>query len=378
LFESPLLRADSAHLPLVQEAMAASVAQGLLAQLPPLQDDVNWHTASDRKRAEILRAPSTISLLWNFFSDRSELSATTASTDDLTDSARISSDNLKAEAKESAALAEAREASAPATKEEVKDASALAEAREASAESGKDDPALARGEELFLRELHVCSGMRVDSISFVYSDGTVNKMTGGLGGREQEPFVLEKGEFLVAIRYISTGWSVRAISFVTNRGRSSQVYGDASAAKLTELKASDMHQVWGVQGLWGFTTRLQERLAPREYIEKASRVGGGWWADKATSSPKARQDATEQAEQAAPSLIPRYEGNACKPWYEMKGSPSSWLSVEEDLPKARREAAERAEALAPTGSKAAPGAGQSYFLRALRQRPSMKRRWTLC
>lgn len=77
---------------------------------------------------------------------------------------------------------------------------------------------------LRLKEIRVRSAQLVDSIAFVYADGSKARY-GGNGGSDQEPFVLGRNEKIVEIRG-RQGTFLDAVEFVTNTGRCSEVYGN--------------------------------------------------------------------------------------------------------------------------------------------------------
>lgn len=99
-----------------------------------------------------------------------------------------------------------------------------------------------------LRAFQVRSGHRVDAITFDYrtNNGAVlSRKFGGGGGKDNAPFILGEGEFVVKVRG-RCGDSLDAIQFVTNTGRASPMYG-GNGGKPFEIEAPAGFELSGMR-----------------------------------------------------------------------------------------------------------------------------------
>jgi len=205
-----------------------------------------------------------------------------------------------------------------------------------------------------VRRVRIWSGMLVYSVCFELSSGRTTRSFSSSSmwaGREQEPFVLEPGEFLVLVRG-RQGVCLDAVSFVTNRGRESAWSGNATGGSPFEIKASPWCQLWGLErDVFGKVTGVVEHPAPEEYMLSAAGLGGGWWG-LGTRAPQTAQ---------APLPVKRPR------WQEVRGSIPEWLAIE----------SKHGQLVQPRVLDTANTSLNNYLQRTLKYRRSSERRWSV-
>lgn len=114
---------------------------------------------------------------------------------------------------------------------------------------------------MLVREVRVKTGALVDLVEFHHYNGHIER-AGQEGGNWQTPFQLAPNEYITIVEG-RAGAQLDAISFSTNLGRSSAVYGNMQGGAPFRLQAPTNMQVTGVNRATGNCSRLTTlQLAP--------------------------------------------------------------------------------------------------------------------